>query len=577
MRPSHESRTLLSLAVLALALSFNTTRSFAEPVVPGFNVDLYADVPDPQRITFAPDGTMFVGRDIDSGGVTPTKIHRVGAGGGPVTEYGISTIGDPDSVLFDATGSISGTAGAVLVGRTSNSGGILSAILPDESIITLFGPPASFVNPSDMLFDSTGRLLIADLDGNSRTVSESTGAFPTVLFTLPTSVDRPLDMAIDSLDRIYTRGDNGVIRQYDSSGALLDASYASVATSAEDAKGMDFGVGGLWGTDIYAAGGAGGLWKIDSLGSTTLLGSGFDNVSDFKFGPDGELYVGEYVKDRVLRVSAVDSPSNASFDTAFDVDVLNLDFGTVNLGSSPADLAFDIANLLGVGTTANLSLTNIDGSGDLGALTTDLATFTGLDALGGGDSSSFASSFDTNTPGTFGASYELSFTDTLGTDQTLTLNLSGVVEIVDDPAIPDLIYNAATGEVILDPDASAIIGYTLQNDSNGFLPGGFTPILGGVSTALTSELAEAALSPGAGSIGFVFPAGMDITDLFEFLSVNTVSTGLGAPLVPFDLIVIGSPVPEPSTYAMAAMGLIGLIVHRRLRRTTSRVPQESSF
>jgi len=139
-----------------------------------------------------------------------------------------------------------------------------------------------------------------------------------------------------------------------------------------------------------------------------------------------------------------------------------------------------------------------------------------------------------------------------------------------DPAIPDLIYDATTGEVVFDLDGAAgLIGYSLKS-AGGFLPGGHTPILGGVTTSLTTELAEAALStPGLpASIGFVFPLGMDLAALTAFLTDNTVSTGLGAPLVPFDLVVVGGAVvPEPATVAMALMGLVGLgfFAYRRRR------------
>jgi len=260
--------------------------------------------------------------------------------------------------------------------------------------------------------------------------------------------------------------------------------------------------------------------------------------------------------------------SNASFDTPADLDVLNLDFGSVAFGSSPAALPFDIHNLVGAGTTAHVILDTVVGSGDTAALSSDLAPFLGLAA---GDTNSYAAQIDTSLPGDFDASYELSFTDVLGNDQTLTLNLSGVVELTDDPAIPDLVYDAATGEVVLDPDASSIIGYTLQNTGNGFLPGGHTPVLGGVSTSLPGEISEAALSPGFGSIGFIMPAGLSEAALVAFLDVNQVSTGLGAPLVPFDLIVLNAPaaVPEPSTWAMAMLGLLSLAIYGYRKTRTS--------
>ncbi len=72
---------------------------FAQPVVPGAQTTLYARVTDPVRLSFGPDGTLFVGRDnIGSGGGNSdaVKIHRAGPGGSPVEEYGNAAITDPD-------------------------------------------------------------------------------------------------------------------------------------------------------------------------------------------------------------------------------------------------------------------------------------------------------------------------------------------------------------------------------------------------------------------------------------------------------------------------------------------------
>jgi len=134
-----------------------------------------------------------------------------------------------------------------------------------------------------------------------------------------------------------------------------------------------------------------------------------------------------------------------------------------------------------------------------------------------------------------------------------------------DPSVPDLIYDPATGEVILSADGSAIIGYSLKS-AGAFLAGGHTPILGGVSTSLSTELAEAALSSSDGSIGFVLPTGLDLAALMALLSENTVSTGLGAPLVPFDLVVLGPAVPEPAAVMLTAVALLGLAAMGARRR-----------
>ncbi|REJ93955.1 MAG: hypothetical protein DWQ35_09295 [Planctomycetota bacterium] len=342
--------------------------------------------------------------------------------------------------------------------------------------------------------------------------------------------------------------------------------------------------------------------------------------------------------------------SDASFSDLSNVDVLNLDFGTVAVDDVVAPLPFSISNLPDQLTVASLDFLSDTGSGDTGILTTDLMRFVNLDR---GATRSFEALLDTSTAGSFSASYDLSFSDYLGNDQTLTLNLSGIVQSLcaigdadcdgdvdingdilpafsnftgpgtagtnktraqgdvhgdgtgattdpaghdsdvdvsdlltmlssftgpldeggvgpggglmgpaeaGDPAIPDLIYDAATGEVVLDPDGSSIIGYSLQNATNSFLPGNHTPILVGVATALTSQLEEAALAPGSGSIGLVFPTGLDLAGLQALLTVNQVSRSLGAPLVPFDLVVLssGPVVPEPSTYTMTALAILVL-------------------
>ncbi|REJ69296.1 MAG: PEP-CTERM sorting domain-containing protein [Planctomycetota bacterium] len=276
----------------------------------------------------------------------------------------------------------------------------------------------------------------------------------------------------------------------------------------------------------------------------------------------------DFATSEIAMATVIDAAANASFAAGSDVDVLSIDLGTFNYLASPGPTDLSFTNLVPAGLTsvevARLDLLSIASSGDTGTLEINLQP-TSAD-LAGGDFRDFEATIDTGVPGLFAATYELSFTDVLGTDQTLTLNLSGEVVLTDDPDIPDLVYNAATGEVVLDPDNSSIIGYSLQNLTNSFLPGNHTPILVGLTTATTAQIEEAALAPGSGSIGAVFPTELTQIDLFNLLSVNQVSRSLGAPLVPFDLIVLPAPVPEPSTYALAALGLAMLLT--RARRLT---------
>ena len=151
---------------------------------------------------------------------------------------------------------------------------------------------------------------------------------------------------------------------------------------------------------------------------------------------------------------AADVGSNASFSTGSNLDILNIDFGTVAFGDSVTPVSFDIANLVSPGTTANLDLTSISGTGDSGTLTTDLTTFSNLAA---GLSLDFDAMIDTSVSGTFGASYDLSFTDVLGTNQTLTLNLSGVVDL--PPFASNASFSTGSDQDVLNIDFGTVTQY----------------------------------------------------------------------------------------------------------------------
>ena len=187
-------RGAMSLLLSACLISVSVpNQAYGNPIVSGFTVTTYANVVDPIRLSFDPSGVLYVGRDnTGSGGGSgdPVKIHRVGIGGSPVTEYGNNALDDPDAVLFDATGTISGTPGSVLVGGEPlpSGAGRISVIRPDQSIFTLFGPTTTFINPQDMEFDSIGRLLFTDINPASSTVFVSSGGFPG---SLPICVGNP--------------------------------------------------------------------------------------------------------------------------------------------------------------------------------------------------------------------------------------------------------------------------------------------------------------------------------------------------------------------------------------------------
>lgn len=175
---------LISVVLLAIVVS---AVGRTDPVVPGYVVSSYATgVQLPSGLSFTASGVLFVGNDDNSAG--GARVTRVGVGGSPVSPYG-NPFYDPDAVLVDEAGTISGTPGSIIVGGLFQESpiGAIRVIHPDETVSTLFGPTQSFINPGDLAFDMAGRMLFSDpgVDDNTRNVLVTTGASPTVLFTLP--------------------------------------------------------------------------------------------------------------------------------------------------------------------------------------------------------------------------------------------------------------------------------------------------------------------------------------------------------------------------------------------------------
>ncbi|MCX6925654.1 MAG: hypothetical protein NT154_20950 [Verrucomicrobia bacterium] len=195
---------------------------FARPEVPGARTTIYARVTDPVRLSFAPDGTLFAGRDNSGSGGDfddAVKIHRIGPGGTLVEEYGNSPITDPDAVFYDTMGQFSGTPGAVIVaGQQLNSTvGKIVKILPDGTIVTIYGPTAFGFNPNLFVLDvAGGRLLFSDDVGGK--VWAMTNSTPTVLVTLAGA----LHFTTDVLHRLVVgASDSPTLRLYSRPGRFL--------------------------------------------------------------------------------------------------------------------------------------------------------------------------------------------------------------------------------------------------------------------------------------------------------------------------------------------------------------------
>ncbi len=215
-------------------------------------------------------------------------------------------------------------------------------------------------------------------------------------------------------------GNNGTYYEVTAAGdatSTVSGRYNAFSTGGVDSTSFDVGLSTSTGT----AGLRSGTVTIDNLDITTGAGAG----------------MGDSDANDVLTVTLdVLDHADPSFNGVADQNVLNFDFGSVALGATDPTFNFDIFNLEDTASfTAALDLDGILGSGDTGTLTTDLATFSNLDA---GLSSAFTATLDTAVAGMFSATYTLSFSDedvdgAIGLGD-LTLMLSGEVTAGSDNA-----------------------------------------------------------------------------------------------------------------------------------------------
>jgi len=202
---------------------------------------------------------------------------------------------DPDAVLFDAVGDVSGTPGSVLVA----GGPRIYAIRPDETTITLFDSSYGFQNVNGLAFDNSGRLIIVD-DGKAFRADNGS------LTTLFTTGDIG-EIAIDAMDNIYARSGNAII-VFDSEGNVIDPYLFGAHAHTE----VLFGPGGKWGTDLYIGDRVwpgGPLLQRQPGGEFTEVGTGFLTYAKMVFGPDRNLYVSDHTNHQILRISPIPAPS----------------------------------------------------------------------------------------------------------------------------------------------------------------------------------------------------------------------------------------------------------------------------
>lgn len=276
-----------TLLIFLSGMAHTSQPTVALPTVcSGFNVGVYSQVAEPMKLAFGQDGALYVGRQPG------VRIHRVAPEGRSVAEFGPPMV-DPDAVVVDVKGVISGVRNSVLVG----GGSIIAAIFQNQTSKVIFN--SGFADADDMKFDRTGRLIFSD---DIPQVLVSTGSTPTVLFSTPS---RPGSIAIDDDNRIFVALADGTVQIYHPDGTLADGAFASGLAGLDTY--LAFGPrGSSFGRALYVLNGS-ELLRFNPRGNATRIGSGFSigpsSGTGFVFGPDGALYVSDYPNNRILRIS----------------------------------------------------------------------------------------------------------------------------------------------------------------------------------------------------------------------------------------------------------------------------------
>lgn len=287
-------------------LAHLTCFALATPVlaqsVPGFNVEVFASPAFPNLLAFGADGVLYAGRDDDPvGSLTPRFVTRITPDGAS-TEYGLQPILDPDALVVDDTGVVSGVPNSVLAGGLVTNGGPgrVTAIRPDESVVTLFESP-QYGNISELKFDLLDRLLFVSFSGNQVFKSDG-GEAPTALCATGAS---PIYLTVAPDNRIFTSNQGGTVRINGADGSLINASFAQFSGRTS----IEFANGGGFGTDLLALEtGTGTLYSVSAGGVKTQLGTGITLAEDLAIGPCGAVYVSRRTLGEVLRISSPPSP-----------------------------------------------------------------------------------------------------------------------------------------------------------------------------------------------------------------------------------------------------------------------------
>lgn len=324
------------------------------PSVPGGLPASYASLLRPAVLDAGPDGTVYAGQE-DNGDFVPVwKIPP----GGPPAPFGDPRC-DPDSVVLDVGGGVSGVPGTLLVGGSCgimnpdtgrcifdpDDNGCITAVEPDGTTTLLFGPDTAIGNVTWMKIDALGRLLFTRTFGSGRIYAIDGGVVSTLVTPSGYTIAQ-FDIDTDGNIRAFC-GD-GRIRTFDLDGVLMSINPASgLGTSATIAA---YGGGPRWPAGDYIVDSTTfELSRVDADGTVTLLGTGFASNRGIVFAPDGALYIASQARDRIYRV--IPCPANLVADTVLDL----ADIAAFASGFLAQDPTVDFAEPFGLFDLADIT------------------------------------------------------------------------------------------------------------------------------------------------------------------------------------------------------------------------------
>lgn len=262
----------------------------ASPVMPGFVIEQVVRADNTDKVHVGQTGSLYLGQRGPGGGIVelhPLMLDNAQRSG--LSPLGNSPIPDPNAIIVDIFGGVSGEAGNVLVG---GSDGIYS-IAADGSVTHLYQISSSVRNPVDFAFDASNRVVFTDWNQGRIRAINSDGSISTIAQT----VGRSMNIAFNTDGSFVATDDQGNLNFFSATGArtqVLAGNWTSVF----------FGNGSsAWGTGLYAVDTAtGNLVSFDGL-NQTVVGTGFLGAfGDATWSPDGSIYITGDGSTRVFRI-----------------------------------------------------------------------------------------------------------------------------------------------------------------------------------------------------------------------------------------------------------------------------------